>query len=106
MLNRAERSCGHIRTETGSKLLRGSAVENICTMGKLLDTERFYGRLKANAVKSFRLRMKSMTVLRGKKSLQIPVPAVAVIQEWLALFVVTGRKGQVNGFFIYLFKKV
>jgi len=42
-----------------------------------------------------------MTVVRGKKSLQIPVPAVAVIQEGQALFVVIGRKGYVNCFFNY-----
>ena len=40
-----------------------------------------------------------MTVFRGKKSLQIPVPAVAVIQEGQALFVIIGRKGYVNRFF-------
>ena len=40
-----------------------------------------------------------MTVFRGKKSLQIPVPAVAVIQEGLTLFVIIGRKGNVDGFF-------
>ena len=34
-----------------------------------------------------------MTVLRGKKSLQIPVPAVAVKQEGQALFIIIGRKG-------------
>lgn len=37
-----------------------------------------------------------MTVAGGKKSLQIPVPAVAVIQEGQALFVIIGRKGHVN----------
>lgn len=44
------------------------------------------------------------TVFRGKKSLQIPVPAVAVIQEGQALFVIIGRKGHVNCFFITIIK--
>ena len=45
-----------------------------------------------------------VTVSRGKKSLQIPVPAVAVIQEGQALFVVIGRKGHVNRFFLIIMK--
>ena len=41
-----------------------------------------------------------VTVFRGKKSLQIPVPVVAVIQEGRALFVVIGRK-DVTSFFMF-----
>ena len=59
--------------------------------------------MKAAVVNPFRLRM-IMTVLRGKKSLLIPVPAVAVIQEGQALFIIIGRKGQVNGFYKFFMK--
>lgn len=47
-----------------------------------------------------------MTVSRSKKSLQIPVPAVAVIQEGQALFVIIGRKGHVNGSFCDHYKSL
>jgi hypothetical protein len=53
------------------------------------------------AVKLFR-RARTMIIVRGKKSWQIPVPAAAVIQEGLALFGVIGCKGYV-GCFIRLF---
>ena len=45
-----------------------------------------------------------MTEFRGKQSLQIPVPAVAVIQEGQALFVIIGCKGYVNGSFLLIIK--
>jgi hypothetical protein len=60
--------------------------------GLKLDPEMFYGWWRRFVVKSFRLKM-MMTVFRGKKSLQIPVPAVAVKQEGQALFIIIGRKG-------------
>ena len=53
---------------------------------------------KAFVVKFFRVMM-IMTEVTGKKYWQIPVPAVAVIQEMLAVFVVIGCKGFVNSFF-------
>lgn len=54
--------------------------------------------MKAFVVKFFRVIM-IMTEVTDKKSWQIPVPAAAVIQEWLAVFVVIGRKGPVDCFF-------
>ena len=45
-----------------------------------------------------------MTVFRGKKFLQIPVPAAAVKQEELAVFVIIGRKGYVIGAFSNIIK--
>lgn len=52
-------------------------------------------------VKLFRL-MKIMTLFRGKKSLPIPVPAAAVIQEGLVVFNIIKCKGYVGGFFLIL----
>ena len=40
-----------------------------------------------------------MTVFIGKKFWLIPVPAVAVIREERAVFVMIERKGLVDGFF-------
>ena len=54
--------------------------------------------MKAFVVKFFRVMM-IMTVVIGKKSWQIPVPASAVIQERRAVFAVIGRKGFVGCFF-------
>lgn len=54
---------------------------------------------KAIVVKFFRI-IRIMTLIIGKKSLQIPVPAVAVIQEGQAIFVVIGCKGSVDCFFL------
>ena len=49
-----------------------------------------------------------MTVFKSNKFWQIPVPAVAVIQEEQAVFVIAERKRYVNGFFkiLYNFKFV
>jgi hypothetical protein len=40
-----------------------------------------------------------VTVVNSNKSWLIPVPAAAVIQERLAVFLVVGRKGYVGRFF-------
>lgn len=53
--------------------------------------------MKAFVVKFFRATM-IMTVVAGKKSWLIPVPAAAVKQEGLAVFAVIGRKGSVDSF--------
>jgi hypothetical protein len=54
--------------------------------------------MKALVVKFFRVII-IMIQFTGKKSWQIPVPAAAVKQEGLAVLVVIGRKGFVDGFF-------
>jgi len=46
--------------------------------------------------------MMIMTLFRGKKSLPIPVPAAAVIQEGLVVFNIIKCKGYVGGFFLIL----
>jgi len=50
------------------------------------------------AVKFFRLKF-IMNYFNNKKSLLIPVPAVAVIQEGQVVFIVIKFKGQVDGFY-------